>query len=296
MSPVPELTAALLRTMPLPRHRDGDDKEDRGRVLVVAGSAEMPGAALLAGIGALRAGAGKLQFAIAGSVAPHLAVAVPEARVFAMPETRRGGLAAATRRTLVGLASEASAVVLGPGMVDAEAVSGLVRALLDDPDGPPLVLDALALKALPRRAGALARRGGRVVLTPHAGEMAGCLGIDIAAVQAEPLETARRACAALSSVVALKGGCTRIAAPDGRAWTCGRGNVGLATSGSGDTLAGIVAGLLARGAEAATACAWGVYVHGEAGARLAARVGPVGYLAREIAGEVPAILAELDPA
>lgn len=295
MSETPEVTPDLLRALPLPRHQEGDDKEDRGRVLVVAGSAEMPGAALLAGTAALRVGAGKLQLAVPRGAAAHLAVAMPEARVVPMPETADGGHAPQATDRLVELAARASAVVVGPGMVGDEAVADLTAALLADADGPPLLLDALALKDLPRQAPALAGRGGRVVLTPHAGEMAGCLDIDIEAVKAAPLATALQAAARLSAVVALKGGRTRIAAPDGRAWTCGRGNVGLATSGSGDTLAGLIAGLLARGAEPHVACLWGVYIHGEAGTRLAQRVGPLGYLAREIPGEAPAILAELDP-
>lgn len=295
MSETPEVTPDLLRALPLPRHHEGDDKEDRGRVLIVAGSAEMPGAALLAGTAALRVGAGKLQLAVPRGTAPQLAVAMPEARVVPMPETVDGGHAPEAVERVVELAARASAVVVGPGMVGDEAVADLTSALLAEADGPPLLLDALALKDLPRQAEALARRGGRVVLTPHAGEMAGCLDIDIEAVKAAPLATALQAASRLSAVVALKGGRTRIAAPDGRAWTCGRGNVGLATSGSGDTLAGLIAGLLARGAAPHVACLWGVYVHGEAGTRLAGRVGPLGYLAREIPGEAPAILAELDP-
>jgi NAD(P)H-hydrate repair Nnr-like enzyme with NAD(P)H-hydrate dehydratase domain len=94
-------------------------------------------------------------------------------------------------------------------------------------------------------------------------------------------------------VVALKGGSTHIAAPDGRCWINESGCVGLGTSGSGDTLAGLVAGLLARGAEPAQALLWGVYVHAQAGARLAGRIGELGFLARELPGEMPGVLDEL---
>ena len=294
MNDVPEVDAEVLRSLPLPRHESGQDKEARGRVLVIAGSVEMPGAAMLGGLAALRIGAGKLQFAVCESTAVQIGVAVPEARVFAMPQSAEGGIAAEAADRLVERARDAAAVIVGPGMRDKEAVAAIVAALLADSDGPPLLLDAAALSGLPRHAEDLARRGGRVVLTPHAGEMASCLGMEIEAVEAEPLETARRASRELHAVVALKGGQTRIVAPDGRAWTCGRGNVGLATSGSGDTLAGFIAGLLARGAEPAAACVWGVYVHGEAGARLAVSRGPLGYLARELLDEAPSILAELD--
>ena len=96
-------------------------------------------------------------------------------------------------------------------------------------------------------------------------------------------------------MVALKGATTHIAAPDGRLWRHDGGNVGLASSGSGDTLSGIIAGLAARGAPLEQACAWGVALHARAGERLAQRIGPLGYLAREIAGEVPALLHELRP-
>jgi hydroxyethylthiazole kinase-like uncharacterized protein yjeF len=288
------VTPELLRGLPLPRHQDGDDKEDRGRVLVVAGSVEMPGAALLAGRAALRVGAGKLQIAACESVAAAMAVAIPEGRVFRMAETAAGGVSAVEADTIVARARRAAAVVVGPGMLDDVAVGEIVAALLAEPDGPPLLLDAAALKDLPRQAERLAARGGRVVLTPHAGEMASCLDLTIEAVTAAPLETARRAAERLHAVVALKGGCTRIAAPDGRAWTCDRGNVGLATSGSGDALAGFIAGLMARGADPVAATLWGVFLHGEAGERLARRLGPVGYLAGELAEEAPAILAEFD--
>jgi NAD(P)H-hydrate repair Nnr-like enzyme with NAD(P)H-hydrate dehydratase domain len=92
-------------------------------------------------------------------------------------------------------------------------------------------------------------------------------------------------------VVALKGSCTQVVHPDGAAWTYDQGSVGLATSGSGDTLAGIVAGLLARGAQPLHAAQWGVFIHGEAGNRLAHSRGPVGFLARELLAEIPPILA-----
>ncbi|MFC7543768.1 NAD(P)H-hydrate dehydratase [Siccirubricoccus deserti] len=102
------------------------------------------------------------------------------------------------------------------------------------------------------------------MITPHAGEMAGLLGMTKEAVEADPLATALSAASMLCAVVALKGATTWIADPDGRAWVNRHGCVGLGTSGSGDTLAGFIAGLLARGAAPAQATAWGVYMHAEA--------------------------------
>lgn len=132
------------------------------------------------------------------------------------------------------------------------------------------------------------------MITPHAGEMARLLGIDRSEVEADPLAAAHRAADRLGCVVIMKGAQSWIVAPSGEPWLYGGGGIGLATSGSGDVLAGIVAGLLARGAEATTAAAWGVYLHGQAGRRLAERIGPLGFLAREIADEVPAILRAAD--
>ncbi len=287
------ITADLLRRMPLPQPDGDGDKEQRGRVLVVAGSVEVPGGALLAGIGALRAGAGKLQIATAASIAPHLGLALPEALVSGLPETPDGGIAPDSARRLAGRAAHCDAVLIGPGMMDEPAVAALTAALLAGLDGPAFVLDAAALAGLGDDPAPLHRHGGRVVLTPHAGEMAALLGRTRDRVLADPLGAARQAAARLRAVVVLKGGQTRIVSPQGEAWIYRDGAVGLATSGSGDTLAGIVAGLLARGAAPLQAAAWGVRLHGEAGNRLTRRHGPLGFLARELLAEIPAAMAAL---
>ena len=294
--PVP-VTPELLRSMPLPRHQDGQDKDERGRVLVVAGSVEVPGAALLCGIGALRAGAGKLQIATCRSVAPHLAMAAPEALVAGLDETPGGGISPDEADKLAKRAGRCDALLLGPGMADGDGEASLLAARLLErmEGGPGIVLDAAALKALRDGNGtASPRHAGRVVLTPHAGEMATLLGVPRDEVLADRLAAARRAAGALGAVVAMKGGCTFIVDPRGEAWSCDQGNVGLATSGSGDALAGVIAGLIARGATPVEATLWGVFLHGEAGNRLARTRGPVGFLARELLAEIPSIMAEVD--
>jgi hydroxyethylthiazole kinase-like uncharacterized protein yjeF len=296
MSRPEPVTPDLLRTMPLPRHREGEDKDQRGRVLVVAGSVEVPGAALLCGIGALRAGAGKLQIAACRSVALHLAVAAPEARVFGLDETPGGGISAEEADSLAARAGRCDALLLGPGMMDGDGeASRLTTRLLERMEaGPGVVLDAAALPDLGDGEAVLRRHAGRVVLTPHAGEMATLLDVPRDEVLADPLGAARRAAGALGAVVAMKGGCTFVVDPRGAAWSCDQGNVGLATSGSGDTLAGVITGLAARGATPVQATVWGVFLHGEAGGRLARTRGPVGFLARELLAEIPSIMAELD--
>ena len=295
MSAPTAVTAELLRGLPLPRASDDSDKDGRGRVLVIAGSPEVPGAALLAGVAALRAGAGKLQIATVASIAPHLGLAVPEALVVALPESPEGGISPMTAKLLVPRLQRCDAVLIGPGMLDEEAVRDLAAIVLEGADGPTFVLDAGALTRLAEITDALRRQRGRMVITPHTGEMATLLGIPRRAVMADLLGSAREAACRLQAVVALKGETTYIVSPQGEAWFFDDGNVGLATSGSGDTLAGIIVGLLARGATPLKAAMWGVYLHGEAGNRLSHIHGHVGFLARELLDAIPRIMADLAP-
>jgi len=121
--------------------------------------------------------------------------------------------------------------------------------------------------------------------------MATILGVERAEVEADPLAAGRRAAAAVQQVVIMKGACTQVISAEGEAWEYAGGGPGLATSGSGDVLAGILAGLLARGLPPSHAACWAVWLHGEAGVRLAQRIGPIGFLARELAAEVPGLMA-----
>jgi hydroxyethylthiazole kinase-like uncharacterized protein yjeF len=288
-----EVDADLLRSMPLPRPEEAGDKDDRGRVLVLGGSRQAPGGAMLAARAALRAGAGKLKIGVCDSLAEPLAVQIPEALVFGLPQTADGAISPRGAETAAGYAARCDAVIYGPGMIDEEAAAGLLKPLLTMPHPPAFLLDSAALNRLMALTDPLARLGGRAVITPHWGEMATLLDIERAAVAADPLAAARRAADALQVVVALKGAVTHVATPDGRAFIHRHGHKGLATSGSGDVLAGVIGGLLARGADALCAALWGVYAHGQAGGRLGRSVGPLGYLAGEIPGEIPAILGEL---
>ncbi len=279
----------LLRAWPLPEPDTRGDKEERGRAAVIGGSREVPGAMLLAGHAALRAGAGKLALAVGQGCATGVALAIPESRVIALPETPDGALAPEGVERLVPLLPKVDALLIGPGMQDEAATCDFVRALLPRLGAQALVVDALAMGVvakdtpLPRPA----------VLTPHAGEMAHLHGCSKDAVLADPAECARGAAARWNSVVVLKGAVTHIAEPGGRLWRHEDGHAGLATSGSGDTLAGIIVGLAARGCPLAQACVWGVALHARAGHRLSERLAPLGFLARELAAEVPALMHSL---
>ncbi len=290
------LTSALLATRPLPMPESGS-KEQRGTVLVVGGSGETPGAAILAGEAALRAGAGRLRIATVRSVAVAMAVAIPEARLIGLPETEDGAIDPdrASERVAM-LADGCEAVLVGPGLTTGDGANALADALLRVCSPTSLVLDAGVIAGLSERAEVVRACGGRAVITPHAGEMARLLDIERPAVEADPLAAAREAAERLGCVVIMKGAQSRIVTPAGEHWLYEGGGVGLATSGSGDALSGILAGLLARGADPTTAALWSVFLHGEAGRILADRVGPLGFLAREIAGEVPSLLHRTMPA
>ena len=284
------LDAGLLRSFPLPEHPEDGDKEDRGRLLVVAGSRELAGAALLAGIAGLRAGAGKLQIVTGASVATALGVAIPEARVVGCAETDEGCIAAEEVESLLGWIEGAQATVIGCGLQHGPPLDSLLDALLASGFETPLVLDAAVLGSLAPRAEAVRAWKGGAILLPHAREMARLLECEAEAVEADPLAAARRAATTFGAVSLIKGQYSYIVAPDGRAFRFTGGGVGLATSGSGDALAGIVGGLAARGADPLTAALWGVHLHGEAGRALAERIGRIGFLAREILDEVPRLM------
>ena len=290
-----KVTRALLRRMPLPRLDEDGDKDARGQVVAIGGSAETPGAILLAGVAALRAGAGKLQLATVRSASAALGVAVPEALVVGLPETRSGEIAgAAAARLLSERCSTADAILIGPGMSSARSAHALLRSLVRKigPD-TTLVIDAGALLALQRDRALVRQLHGRVVLTPHAGEMASLLDADKADVEQNAEAYALEAAERFGAVVALKGAETWIAEPGGALFHYAGGSVGLATSGSGDTLAGVVTGLAARGASASCAAVWGAYLHGAAGAALTRRMGRVGFLARELLSELPPLLRRM---
>lgn len=287
---VHELDVATLRDWPLPVPADDEDKEARGRALVIAGCPETPGAAILAGHAALRAGVGKLTLVTVASVAPGIALAVPEARVIAMPDDVAAWPRSASMAKLIELAGRAQGVLIGPGMSEGDATLDVVETLLPHCREAGVVLDAAAMAVVTRHAVAQP-----VLLTPHAGEMAHLTGLSKSALRQAPDAAARAAAARWGAVVALKGARTLIATPEGEAWAHQGGNIGLAVSGSGDTVSGLIAGLLARGASLVQAAAWSVFLHASAGDQLARRWGLLGYLAREIPDEVPGLMAQFMP-
>ena len=277
---VERIVPADLAPLPEP----GSSKRDRGDVLVVGGARKTPGAAALTGIAALRVGAGRLTLAVAESVAGALAVALPEAGVIGLTETHNGSVAGASADLLAD-AVEVDCVVVGPGLDDPEETHELLARLLSAVgDETRILLDAFALGALGNDPKLVRPFAGRLILTPNAMEMSILLGHDVDDPAAGLLEVANRFGAVVS-------GSGMIAESSGRLRRVDAGGPGLGTSGSGDVLAGAIAGLTARGADVAEATCWATYLHAAAGDRLAKRIGPLGYLARELADELPRVLA-----
>lgn len=288
--PMP-LTPSALRRWPLPRPDSDGGKRDRGTVLVIAGARQTPGAAILAATAALRAGAGTLQIATAESVSAAIGAAVPEALVIPLPETASGAISPRGRPRLRRALEESDAVLFGPGMLERGPAGAMLARILGGLGDAVLVLDAGGLAAASSRARAIAKLERPAILTPHDGEMATLLGWGAPRVGAHRIESVLEAARLFRAVAVLKGAETLIASSDGSLFVHRAGNPGLATSGSGDTLAGVVAGLAARGVIPLGAACWGVHVHAKAGERVARRVAPLGFLARELLGEIPSLVA-----
>jgi ADP-dependent NAD(P)H-hydrate dehydratase len=277
------VTRALLRGWALPSADGVSSKEDRGRVLVVGGSRGIPGAVTLAAEASLRAGAGKLMVMTGDDAASHLAVTIPEAAVIGVALDDAGELRALATDH-VDRARQASVVLVGPGMATAASpVSAQVARV-----APLLVADAGSLHA-----DALVPAAGRLVITPHIPEMADLMDMRPAEVTRDCVAVARAAAERFSAVVVLKGPTTWIVTPDGSTWVHEVDAPGLGTSGSGDVLAGVVAGFVARGASLAQAAVWGVAVHARAGVMAGRQIGRLGFLARELLPRIPRVLDRL---
>lgn len=297
-TPLPKIVDDLPQ---LPAREAGVHKHMLGRVGVVAGSRGMSGAAVLCALGALRGGAGLVRVFCAESIVPLVSTAEPSLMTVGLRETKDGEI----RAHAVQLASEAfewpSVLAVGPGIGMGEEQAALTRGLIAAFAGP-MVVDADGLNSLaaPGDDAWLAPdREEPIVLTPHGGEfnrLARTYGL-------EPLtdstdEARIRAAHALSSrigtLVVLKGPRTVVCTPR-QAYLNTTGNPGMAAGGMGDVLTGLIAALIGQGMPSFDACRLAVHVHGLAGDRLAKRIGPVGFLARELADEIPGALAAVMP-
>ncbi|MDI3299527.1 MAG: NAD(P)H-hydrate dehydratase [Bacillota bacterium] len=265
----PAAAAALLPARPAAAH-----KGLFGHVLVVGGSRGLGGAPGLAARGAVRGGAGLVSVATVEEVAAPVAASLPEAMVSGFRPDADGRLGPEVAAGVLELAGRADVLLLGPGLGRSEGTRELVRALLGRWEGG-LVLDADALAVVgadevAALRGRLPGAAAKTVVTPHPGEAGRFLGRPTGEILTDPPAAARELAHRARAAAILKGAHTLVAVPDGRLWVNPTGNPGMATGGSGDVLAGLVAALLAQGLEAGAAARLGVYLHGLAG-DLAAR-------------------------
>jgi hydroxyethylthiazole kinase-like uncharacterized protein yjeF len=253
-----ELAAVLV-----PREKDAH-KGDFGRLLLVAGSRGMGGAAILAARAAMVGGAGLVRVAtIDENRAPLLAV-VPEAMTIALPATASGGLAAGAWELLEAAIEESDVVALGPGCGADPESRELARRLALAVDRP-LLLDADGLNAFAGRAAELRQRSAPTVITPHPGELGRLFGRDTASIQNDRLAAVREAVELTGATVVLKGHRTLVGRPGGEVSIHPVGNPAMASAGAGDVLTGLLAARLAQGDEPAIAAELAVHLHGTAG-------------------------------
>jgi NAD(P)H-hydrate epimerase len=272
------LTPEQLRDLIEPRTADAH-KGDFGRVTVVAGSLGKTGAAFLAGMGALRSGAGLVTVATPAACLPVVASMAPELMTEPLTEGDGSVSASAVERVLE-LAQDV--VACGPGLGRTRGAFEFVRALVERAT-VPLVLDADALTLLAEEPGRLMGKDDRdVIITPHPGEMSRLVGMSIDEVQANRLDIAADFAATHRVYVVLKGHRTVIATPVGRVFINPTGNPGMATGGTGDVLTGMIAAWLAQLLDAEAACRVAVFLHGAAGDLAEAAHGQVAMTATDV--------------
>jgi len=263
------------------------NKGSYGHVLVVGGSFGKAGSVAMAGMAALRAGAGLSTVATAKSALPTVAGFHPELMTEPLPETDSGTIASSAQHGVAALAKGKSVVAIGPGISLEPDTSALARALVADLQ-TPMVVDADGLNAFEGRTEELNGKGRTLVITPHPGEMARLLGCSIPEVQKDRLGVARKFAREHELIVVLKGHRTLVVSPDGEAWVNTTGNPGMATGGTGDILTGMVAGMLAQHSKQAfLAVIAAVHLHGLAGDVMRESVGEHSLVATDLLRGLP---------
>ena len=280
--------ASTLPPRPLSGH-----KGTFGRVMIVAGSHNYVGAALLAAGSAGRVGTGLVTLAAPASLQAAVAPQAVEATHLPLDETSPGIHSPRSARQVVEAAPACQALLVGCGIGQASDTQEMLRRLLLSWEPlPATVIDADGLNFLAGQDGWWYRLTGSAVLTPHPGEMARLTGRSTEEVQSDRTATALEAAERWGCVVAFKGAFTVVASPRGRAYVSPFANPALASAGTGDVLAGAIAGLLAQGLDPMDAAALGVYLHGAA-AEAAAHDGRAGLLAGDLLPALPRAIAAL---
>jgi NAD(P)H-hydrate epimerase len=286
MTPVHELPR-------LPRRAAAGHKGTYGRVLVVAGSVGMSGAAVLCGQAALRGGAGTVQVACPAGVQPVVAAAYPGYTTFGIRQHADGTFGDGAAEEVIELARDADVLAMGPGLGRTTGTGAFVRRLLEGAAEKAVVLDADGLFALSPLAGEFAGRKAPFVLTPHPGEFARLSGEAAPRTEAERRSRTVAFARKFGCVLVLKGSGTLVA-DAGRLYRNTTGNPGMATGGSGDVLTGVIAALLAQGLTGFDAAVLGVWAHGRAGDLGAKALGQTALTATDLLDHLSPAFSELE--
>jgi NAD(P)H-hydrate epimerase len=288
------MTADWARAI-LPARPAGANKGTFGRVLAVVGSENYIGAAYLACMGAARVGAGVVTLSTARSLQPILASKLSEVTYAPLPETAKGTLSKKASAAILSILPYYRVLLMGCGLGQLPHTKSFIRSVLTGlpKKSPALILDADALNIVSEidRWWELLPAG--TIVTPHAGEMSRLLKISIEEVQCNRFEICRKAAAEWNKIVVLKGAYTIIAGPSGRARVSDAANAGLASAGTGDVLAGAIAGLAGQGIPPFDAASLGVFLHAAAGELVKDELGDTGMLASDLLPVLPKVIKGL---
>jgi hydroxyethylthiazole kinase-like uncharacterized protein yjeF len=279
----------------LPKRPSDANKGSFGRVLVVAGSINYIGAAYLACNGATRAGAGLVTLATVRSLLPILATKLTEVTYLPLPESNNGTIAAEAAEIIGAQFERYNVLLLGCGIGQGQPVTELISAIARTSEGnlPSLIMDADALNILAQSPHWWQQLSGDAILTPHPGEMARLTGLSVAEIQSDRVSIARRLAQEWQKTLVLKGAYSVIASPRGEIKISPVAHPGLASAGTGDVLAGTIAGLAAQGRSLFDAAALGVYLHGRAGEAAGERLGDTGMIASDLLPELPLVIKKI---
>ena len=291
-------TSATQAAQWMPPRPLSSHKGSYGRVLVVAGSIGMTGAAALASEAVLRAGAGLVTLATPRHLNPILEGLLPEVMTLPLPETDTGSLAVSATSTILEFAEKTKSILaIGPGLSQHPETVALIHQLIHENRKQGLdlrmVIDADGLNALAHSKETISLLDSEAVLTPHPGEMARLTNTAVPTLEKDRIGTAQQFTSKYGVTLVFKGAPTVTSAPNGNLWVNSTGNPGMATGGMGDVLTGIIAGLMAQGISSESAAALGVYLHGLAGDIAAEALGMHGLIANDVLKAVPQAISSL---
>ncbi len=276
----------------MPERYTNSNKGNYGKILVVAGSRGMTGAACLTGGAALRTGSGLVYMAAPLSLLPVYAGALIEALTIPLEDANKGYITKESVCEILSRLEGVDVAAVGPGLSIGDETKDVVFSIIKS-SKVPIVLDADGINLLAKDLSVLRNLRAQIVITPHPGEMARLLGVGVKEVQSDRINIARSFSKKWGVITVLKGSRTIIASPEGEIYINATGNAGMSTGGSGDVLTGIIASLIGQGVKPLDAAVAGVYLHGLCGDNVAKRKGEHGLIAGDLVQEIPYVMLDI---